>query len=171
LWRPPADRGRSVLRKALNPVPTFRIGARGILGRTRRIEAACEVRAFRHAHRDTRIARRDGDLPETPVRIGAGITGSPTLKSTLNLRRAVARRASSEARTPGYTSSSRMTAAVIVSSRNSTPSSASTEITSTISRWTAAGSLSVFKTSTSTSRVARRRSNAASSIPPFSTSV
>jgi hypothetical protein len=45
-----------------NPVPTFRIGARGILGRTRRIEGACEVRAFRHAHRDTRIARRDGDL-------------------------------------------------------------------------------------------------------------
>jgi hypothetical protein len=40
-----------------NPVPTFRIGARGILGRTRRIEGACEVRAFRHAHRDTRIAR------------------------------------------------------------------------------------------------------------------
>jgi hypothetical protein len=44
-----------------NPVPTFRIGARGILGRTRRIEGACEARAFRRAHRETRIARRDGD--------------------------------------------------------------------------------------------------------------
>jgi hypothetical protein len=93
------------------------------------------------------------------------------LKSTLNLRRAVARRASSEVRTPGYTSSSRITAAVIVPCRNSTPSSASTEVTSTIRRWTAAGSLSVLRASTSTSRVARRRSNAASSIPPFSTSV
>ncbi|MCB9593514.1 MAG: hypothetical protein H6719_12340 [Sandaracinaceae bacterium] len=44
------------------PVPTFRIGARGIVGRRMRVEGAREVRAFRASHHATRIARRSGDL-------------------------------------------------------------------------------------------------------------
>ena len=43
------------------PMPTFRIGARGIVGQRHRIEAAVEVRGFRRTHRAARIARRDGN--------------------------------------------------------------------------------------------------------------
>lgn len=42
-------------------VPTFRLGARGIVGRRQRIAAAREVTAFRQQHHATRLARRDGD--------------------------------------------------------------------------------------------------------------
>ncbi len=42
-------------------VPTFRIGARGIVGRVERIGAAKEVHSFRSDHEDCRVARRDGD--------------------------------------------------------------------------------------------------------------
>jgi len=43
-------------------VPSFRYGARGILGQVLDIEGAREVSAFRGSHREVRIARRDGDL-------------------------------------------------------------------------------------------------------------
>lgn len=43
------------------PVPTFRIGARGLAAKTRRIEGAREVSGFRKGHDSTRVARRDGD--------------------------------------------------------------------------------------------------------------
>ena len=43
-------------------VPTFRIGARGIVGRRQRVAAAREVTAFRQQHHATRLARRDGDV-------------------------------------------------------------------------------------------------------------
>ncbi|MGF1469038.1 MAG: hypothetical protein ACFCGT_23175 [Sandaracinaceae bacterium] len=42
-------------------VPTFRIGARGILGAKARRWAAVEVRGFRAEHREARLAWRDGD--------------------------------------------------------------------------------------------------------------
>ena len=40
-------------------VPTFRIGARGIVGTQQRIGAAVETHHFRARHRDARVARRD----------------------------------------------------------------------------------------------------------------
>lgn len=43
-------------------VPTFRIGATGIVAREQRIHGAREVRHFRHEHERSRIARRDGEL-------------------------------------------------------------------------------------------------------------
>jgi hypothetical protein len=43
-------------------VPSFRLGARGIVGRQVRIEAALETRAFREQYRCARNARRAGDL-------------------------------------------------------------------------------------------------------------
>jgi hypothetical protein len=42
-------------------VPTFRIGARGIVGQQQHIEAALETRAFRQEHREVRLARAAGD--------------------------------------------------------------------------------------------------------------
>jgi len=42
-------------------VPTFRIGARGLVGRVERIGAAKEVHSFRSDHEECRVARRDGD--------------------------------------------------------------------------------------------------------------
>jgi hypothetical protein len=42
-------------------VPTFRIGARGIVGQLQHIEAAVETRAFRQEHREVRLARAAGD--------------------------------------------------------------------------------------------------------------
>jgi hypothetical protein len=43
-------------------IPTFRIGARGIVGQQQHIEAALETRAFRQEHRDVRLARASGDV-------------------------------------------------------------------------------------------------------------
>jgi len=43
-------------------VPTFRIGARGIVGVERHIQAALETREYRREHRDARIDRLDGNL-------------------------------------------------------------------------------------------------------------
>jgi hypothetical protein len=43
-------------------VPTFRIGARGIVGRKLHVEAARETTWFRRTHDEVRLARRDGDL-------------------------------------------------------------------------------------------------------------
>jgi hypothetical protein len=43
------------------PVPTFKIGARGIVARATRIGAAHEVHGFRAEHARVRIARRNGD--------------------------------------------------------------------------------------------------------------
>jgi hypothetical protein len=48
------SRGRSV--------PTFRIGARGIVGQQAHIEAARETRGFRHGHERARLARKGGDF-------------------------------------------------------------------------------------------------------------
>jgi hypothetical protein len=48
------SRGRSV--------PTFRIGARGIVGQQAHIEAALETRGFRHGHERARLARKGGDF-------------------------------------------------------------------------------------------------------------
>jgi hypothetical protein len=42
-------------------VPTFRIGARGIVGQQQHIEAALETRAFRQSHREAHLARQAGD--------------------------------------------------------------------------------------------------------------
>jgi hypothetical protein len=44
------------------PRPTFRSGARGIVGRRQRIDGARDTRRFRAENREARIARRDGDL-------------------------------------------------------------------------------------------------------------
>jgi hypothetical protein len=44
------------------PVPSFRYGARGILGQQLEVEGAREVHRFRANNREVRIARRDGDL-------------------------------------------------------------------------------------------------------------
>jgi hypothetical protein len=41
-------------------IPTFRIGARGIVGQQQHIEAAVETRAFRQEHREVRLARAAG---------------------------------------------------------------------------------------------------------------
>jgi len=43
-------------------VPTFRIGARGIVGWEQNIQAALETREYRREYRDARLARLDGDL-------------------------------------------------------------------------------------------------------------
>jgi hypothetical protein len=43
-------------------VPTFRFGARGIVGQRRRVEGALDTSRFRGDYHDTRVARRDGDL-------------------------------------------------------------------------------------------------------------
>lgn len=43
-------------------VPTFRIGARGIVGQEQHIQAALETHGFRCDYRDARLARQDGDL-------------------------------------------------------------------------------------------------------------
>ncbi len=43
-------------------VPSFKLGARGIVPRQQRIAAATEVRAFRQEHARARVARRDGDF-------------------------------------------------------------------------------------------------------------
>jgi hypothetical protein len=43
-------------------VPSFKIGARGIVPREQRIAAAVEVRAFRQEHELARVARRGGDF-------------------------------------------------------------------------------------------------------------
>lgn len=50
-------------------VPTFRVGARGIVGQTHRVEGALDTRRFRGEYRDARVARRDGDL-ERPFPYG-----------------------------------------------------------------------------------------------------
>jgi hypothetical protein len=42
-------------------VPTFRIGARGIVGQQQHIEASKETREFRYCHREARLAHRAGD--------------------------------------------------------------------------------------------------------------
>jgi hypothetical protein len=44
------------------PVKTFKVGARDILGVEREVAASRETTGFRGGHRETRIARRDGDL-------------------------------------------------------------------------------------------------------------
>jgi hypothetical protein len=58
----PWDEPRTLRESGPKPYRTFRIGAGDILGRERRIAAAVEVRDFRGAHRQTRLARKDGDL-------------------------------------------------------------------------------------------------------------
>ena len=47
-------------------VPSFRIGARGILEREARIEAAREVTHFRRSHHESRVKRRDGHSDPFP---------------------------------------------------------------------------------------------------------
>ena len=44
------------------PVPTFKVGARDLLGLERERRGAAETSRWRREHRDTRLARRDGDL-------------------------------------------------------------------------------------------------------------
>jgi hypothetical protein len=44
------------------PVPTFKVGARDILGRELERDAATETTGWRRGHRETRLARRGGDL-------------------------------------------------------------------------------------------------------------
>jgi len=46
-------------------VPTFRIGARDMVGLLQCKQAAREVTGFRRGHHDTRTARRDGDLEQS----------------------------------------------------------------------------------------------------------
>ena len=43
-------------------LPTFRIGARGIVGHQAHIEASLETHAYRRLHEDARVARKGGDL-------------------------------------------------------------------------------------------------------------
>jgi hypothetical protein len=43
-------------------MPTFRIGARGIVGQRQHVQAALETRVFREEHREVRLARQAGDL-------------------------------------------------------------------------------------------------------------
>jgi hypothetical protein len=43
-------------------IPTFRIGARGIVGRQTAAAAALQVKEFRREHHEARVARREGDL-------------------------------------------------------------------------------------------------------------
>ena len=45
-------------------VPSFRIGARGIVGRQAHIEAALETRRFRDNYRECRLARKAGDFEQ-----------------------------------------------------------------------------------------------------------
>jgi len=58
----PWDEPRSLRESGGRPMPTFRIGARGIVGQLMDIAAATETRAFRGDYGETREARRDGDL-------------------------------------------------------------------------------------------------------------
>ena len=57
----PWSEPRTLRESGGKPVPTFRIGARGIVGTQQRIEGALEVRGFRQGHRRARVARREGD--------------------------------------------------------------------------------------------------------------
>ncbi len=43
-------------------LPTFRIGARGIVGHQAHVEAALETHNYRRRHKDARLARKGGDL-------------------------------------------------------------------------------------------------------------
>ena len=66
-------------------VPSFRIGARGIVARQTAVEAALQTREFRHEHHEARLARRDGDYGhafpygtyEMRVRHGASVCPEP----------------------------------------------------------------------------------------------
>ena len=70
-------------------VPTFRIGARGIVARQTAAEAAFQTREFRREHHDARLARRDGDVEhafpyvsyEMRVRHRATVASQPKLNA------------------------------------------------------------------------------------------
>jgi hypothetical protein len=66
-------------------VPSFRVGARGIVGVQREVACVREVHGFRRRHAEVRIARRDGDSAavypfgtyEAPLVQGAPVEGEP----------------------------------------------------------------------------------------------
>jgi hypothetical protein len=58
----PWSEPRTMRETGARPVPTFRIGARGIVGHEARVHSAHEVRDFRERHRAARDARRCGDF-------------------------------------------------------------------------------------------------------------
>jgi len=58
----PWDEPRSLRESGGQPVPTFRVGARGIVGQLTNIAAATETHGFRVEHTESRIARLGGDL-------------------------------------------------------------------------------------------------------------
>lgn len=55
----PYDEPRSKRKAHRGVIPTFKLGARGVTGRTQRILACKEVTAFRRAHSEANRARRD----------------------------------------------------------------------------------------------------------------
>ena len=61
----PWSEPRTMRESGAGRVPTFRIGARNMLGYAQRRDGAREVTSFRRGHHETRTARRDGDLEQS----------------------------------------------------------------------------------------------------------
>ena len=57
----PSDEPRTLAEARGQRVPTFRIGARGEIGRSQRIAASIETTAFRREHAETRLRRLEGE--------------------------------------------------------------------------------------------------------------
>ncbi len=60
----PWSEPRSLRESGGERVPSFRIGARGVVAVRMNVEAARETRHFRDAHESARLARRDGDYTQ-----------------------------------------------------------------------------------------------------------
>ncbi len=69
-------------------IPSFRIGARGLVGSERYRRAATEVATFRRCHRQRRLERRRGETPSFPhgtyeLRVRHGVPVDPPLPDAL----------------------------------------------------------------------------------------